>query len=108
MSFEPTQQGLSVAGLFAGIGGIEVGLHAAGHQTAMLCEWDEAARRVLSQRFPDVPVAGDVGELTELPAVDLVTAGFPCQDLSQAGGTAGIGGTRSGLVEQRVQIARQE
>ena len=93
----PTDR-LRVAALFAGIGGIEVGLHAAGHDTAVLCEWDEAAQRVLRARFPDVPLVGDVAEMMELPDVDLVTAGFPCQDLSQAGRTAGIEGARSGLV----------
>src|SRR4051794_36050734 len=89
---------LRVAALFAGIGGIEVGLHAAGHETAVLCEWDQAAQRVLRARFPDVPLVGDVAEMDELPEVDLVTAGFPCQDLSQAGRTAGIEGAQSGLV----------
>jgi DNA (cytosine-5)-methyltransferase 1 len=90
--------GLRVAGLFAGIGGIEVGLHRAGHRTEFLCEWDRSARLVLAEQFPDVPLAGDVSELVSLPEVDLVTAGFPCQDLSQAGATAGITGSRSGLV----------
>lgn len=90
---------LKVAGLFAGIGGIEEGLHQAGHETAMLCEWDASARRVLEARFDGIPLSGDVAELAELPPVDLVTAGFPCQDLSQAGNTAGIRGSRSGLVD---------
>ncbi|HEU0018991.1 MAG TPA: DNA (cytosine-5-)-methyltransferase [Thermoleophilaceae bacterium] len=92
--------GLRVAGLFAGIGGIEVGLHRAGHQTEFLCEWDQSARLVLAEQFPGVPLAGDVSELEALPTVDLVTAGFPCQDLSQAGTTTGIRGSRSGLVDQ--------
>lgn len=86
------------AGLFAGIGGIEAGLHDAGWETKLLCEWDEAAKRVLSCRFPDVPLCGDIAGLDVLPEVDLVAAGFPCQDLSQAGETAGIRGSRSGLV----------
>jgi DNA (cytosine-5)-methyltransferase 1 len=90
---------LRIAALFAGIGGIEVGLHAAGHETVVLCEWDAAARRVLDVRFPKIPLIGDVAEIVSLPEVDLVTAGFPCQDLSQAGRTAGIRGHRSGLVE---------
>ena len=64
----------------------------------MLCEWDQAAARVLADRFPSVPLHGDIAELADLPDVDLVTAGFPCQDLSQAGKTAGITGSRSGLV----------
>ena len=95
----PTIQRLSVAGLFAGIGGIELGLDQSGHRTELLCEWDDAARRVLEHRFPDVPIAHDVAELEAIPRVDLLTAGFPCQDLSQAGRTAGIRGERSGLVD---------
>jgi DNA (cytosine-5)-methyltransferase 1 len=89
---------LSVAGLFAGIGGIECGLHEAGHRSELLCEWDPAAQRVLAARFAEIERVGDIADLGELPAVDLITAGFPCQDLSQAGRTAGITGSRSGLV----------
>ena len=90
---------MKIAALFAGIGGLEHGLHEAGHQTVLTCEVWEPAIRVLADRFPDVPNAPDVSELQCLPAVDLLTAGFPCQDLSQAGMTAGIGGRRSGLVD---------
>ena len=89
---------LRVAGLFAGIGGIELGLHEAGHRTELLAEIDEGARAVLAARFPGLVPHGDVRELAELPRVDLIAAGFPCQDLSQAGKTAGIGGAQSGLV----------
>jgi DNA (cytosine-5)-methyltransferase 1 len=84
--------------LFAGIGGIEVGLHDAGLETVLLCEWDQSAQRVLTDHFPDVPLVGDIADLPALPGVDVVSAGFPCQDLSQAGRTAGIRGSRSGLV----------
>lgn len=97
---DETKPRLRVAALFAGIGGIEVGLQAAGHQTRVLCEWDAAAQRVLRDRFPSTPLVGDVREMEALPDVDLVAAGFPCQDLSQAGRTAGIKGERSGLVTQ--------
>lgn len=89
---------LTVAGLFAGIGGIELGLHQAGHTSALLCEIDEGARQVLRHQFPDVPLEGDVRNLKGLPQVDVLAAGFPCQDLSQAGQTAGIKGKQSGLV----------
>jgi DNA (cytosine-5)-methyltransferase 1 len=89
---------LRVAGLFAGIGGIERGLHRTGHVTERLCEVDPAAQAVLRSRFPEIPLASDVRELRRLPEVDLVAAGFPCQDLSQAGRTAGIVGRNSGLV----------
>jgi DNA (cytosine-5)-methyltransferase 1 len=90
---------MRTAALFAGIGGLELGLERAGHETAVLSElWDPAAA-VLSARFPEVPNLGDIRDVRALPrGIDLVTAGFPCQDLSQAGNTAGIGGNRSGLV----------
>lgn len=88
-----------VAGLFAGIGGIELGLSKAGHEAALLCENDPSAKEVLKARFPDTRVVEDVRALKRLPSgTDLLAAGFPCQDLSQAGETRGIGGDRSGLV----------
>lgn len=89
---------LSVAGLFAGIGGIEQGLHAAGHTTRLLCEIEPSAVAVLRAQFPGVEIVGDIAQLPRLPRVDVVAAGFPCQDLSQAGRTAGIRGRQSGLV----------
>ena len=89
-----------VAGLFAGIGGIELGLSAAGFDSVLLCEVWDAAQAVLADRFPDVPLVGDVREIDRLPDAELVAAGFPCQDLSQAGRTAGIGGGNSGLVSE--------
>jgi DNA (cytosine-5)-methyltransferase 1 len=91
--------GLTVVGLFAGIGGIELGLHRAGHSTVSLCEIDDAACAVLGARFAGLPLSRDVRRLKSLPRCDLVVAGFPCQDLSQAGRTAGIRGENSGLVQ---------
>jgi DNA (cytosine-5)-methyltransferase 1 len=90
----------SAVGLFAGIGGIELGLGRAGFATELLCEVDDGATAVLEHWLPSVPVHRDVRTLASLPKVDVVAAGFPCQDLSQAGRTAGIRGSRSGLVEQ--------
>lgn len=99
---------LTVAGLFAGIGGLERGLHMAGHRTAMLCEIDTPAVRVLRHHFPNVPIHGDICTLDALPSeADLVVGGFPCQDLSQAGRTAGIKGERSGLVAQVFRLLRK-
>lgn len=90
---------MRVAGLFAGIGGLERGLAQAGLSTALLCEIDPRAQAVLADRFPGVPVAADVNALTYLPkGIDLLAAGFPCQDLSQAGDVRGIFGSRSGLI----------
>lgn len=91
---------LRVAGLFAGIGGIESGLARAGHASELLCEWDASAQRILRERFLDVEVVGDVRDLNGLPEVDLVAAGFPCSDISQAGRKVGIEGEQSGLVSQ--------
>ena len=96
----------SVAGLFAGIGGIELGLHQAGGRTEMLCEWSEPAQAVLADRFPGVPLASDIRDLDRLPDVDVVTAGFPCTDLSQAGRTKGITGEASGLVGEVFRLLR--
>lgn len=90
---------MRVAGLFAGIGGLESGLATAGHTAAALVETWAPAAAVLAARFPEAPAFGDVREVESLPAHDLMTAGFPCQDLSQAGRTAGIGGAKSGLVD---------
>lgn len=90
---------MKVAGLFAGVGGLERGLAAAGHEPHFLCEIWEPARAVLAARIPNVPCKRDVRELKALPSeIELLAAGFPCQDLSQAGLTPGIGGSRSGLV----------
>lgn len=96
---------MRVAGLFAGIGGFEAGLNAAGHHTELFCEIWDPARAVLAAEFPNVPIESDVAAVGCLPAtIDLITAGFPCQDLSQAGLTAGIGGRRSGLVDHVFRI----
>ena len=96
---EPVKRSLTVSALFAGIGGIEAGLHLAGHRTVLFCEIDRHAQYVLRRRFDAVDLVGDVAKLDDLPDCDLVTAGFPCQDLSQAGRTAGIAGRQSGLVD---------
>lgn len=85
--------------LFSGIGGIELGLHEHGFKVDMFCEVDPLARAILRRRFPDARIAEDVRSLTSLPDARLITAGFPCQDLSQAGGKRGIAGSKSGLVQ---------
>ena len=91
---------MKVAGLFAGIGGFEIGLARGGHESVLLCEVAISARAVLTNHFTVVDLHHDVTELGALPSdVDLLVAGFPCQDLSQAGMTAGIDGARSGLVQ---------
>lgn len=96
-----------VAGLFAGIGGIELGLQRAGHHAELLCEIDPLAHAVLDQQFPNVPKHGDIARLAQLPAqVDLLVGGFPCQDLSQAGMTRGLQGENSSLVHHVFRLLR--
>ncbi len=97
----------TVAGLFAGAGGFEEGLHRSGGDTVFLSELWEPARAVLRRRFRAAELAGDiVHEVKDLPAVDVVTAGFPCTDISQAGATAGINGSASGLIFRALGLVR--
>lgn len=91
---------MRVAGLFAGIGGIERPFHERGHETVLLADSWRPSQQVLAHRFPGVPIVGDVRKIDTLPDVDVVNAGFPCTDLSQAGRTAGIHGEQSGVVRE--------
>jgi DNA (cytosine-5)-methyltransferase 1 len=93
-----------VAGLFAGIGGLELGLRKSGFHAELLCEIDPHAQKVLQANFPRVPIFPDVTELKSIPHVGVLTAGFPCQDLSQAGGKAGIDGLRSSLISHMLRL----
>lgn len=90
---------MKVLGLFSGIGGLELPFHQRGSESALLCDVWDASRRVLASRFPGVALHDDIRTLDRIPSgVEVVTAGFPCTDLSQAGRTAGITGSESGLV----------
>jgi DNA (cytosine-5)-methyltransferase 1 len=98
---------MKVVGLFAGIGGIELGLHKTGHETVLLSEILDSAQSVLRHHFPGIDLVPDVHDVKTLPRdVDIVAAGFPCQNLSQAGMVAGIGGAQSGLVNEVFRIIR--
>jgi len=100
---------MRVAGLFSGIGGLELPFHESGSETLMLCDAWEPSQAVLAARFPSVPVHGDIATLDALPAeLDVVAAGFPCTDLSQAGKTAGIGGAESGLVAHVFRLLEEQ
>ncbi|WP_208738462.1 DNA cytosine methyltransferase [Bradyrhizobium vignae] len=96
----------SVVGIFAGIGGIEQGFRNEGHESVLLCEADARARAVLGRRFATVPLSEDVRELKSLPECGIVTAGFPCQDLSQAGRRRGIQGPNSGLIDELLRLLK--
>ncbi|WP_185757208.1 DNA cytosine methyltransferase [Nocardia bhagyanarayanae] len=98
-----------MVGLFAGIGGLELGLAEHGWRSELLCEIDAGAQAVLAAHFTDVPLHSDITRLRGIPAgTELVAAGFPCQDLSQAGRTAGITGQRSGLVDEVFRLVRRK
>ncbi|MET4079530.1 DNA mismatch endonuclease Vsr [Janibacter sp. UYMM211] len=98
---------LRVVSLFSGIGGLDSGLELAGHEVIEMCESWEPARRVLAEHYPDVPIAQDVQSYTPGMEYDVLAAGFPCTDLSHAGGRTGIFGKSSGLVEHVFRIAEQ-
>jgi len=104
-----TKVSLTTSGLFAGVGGIELGLARAGHETQLLCEVDDCAAAVLEARFPGTTVHGDIQTLGSLPdGAELLAGGFPCQDLSQAGRTKGIAGARSGLIGEVFRLLEQQ
>lgn len=89
--------------LFSGIGAFSLGLEQAGFQTAAFCEIDPFCRTILSQHWPAVRQYDDIRKLTaerlraDGIAVDAICGGFPCQDISIAGGGKGLSGKRSGL-----------
>jgi DNA (cytosine-5)-methyltransferase 1 len=94
---------MKIGSLFTGIGGFEVGLSKASRdfEAVLVCDNLATSQAVLRTRFPEAELAPDVTQLQSLPPeVELVTAGFPCQDLSQAGRTAGLAGDRSVLVSE--------
>lgn len=90
---------LTIGSLFAGVGGLELGLEWAGlGPVVWQAESDEWCRRVLAAHWPDAVRYDDVRAIDEqTETVDVICGGLPCQDLSHAGRRAGISGDRSGL-----------
>jgi len=93
---------LRVLSLFAGVGGFDMAAHEVGMETVMACEIDRSARAVFRRHFPHAHIAHDVKhlfkkELNDHGPFDVLCAGFPCQDISVAGGRLGLDGARSGL-----------
>lgn len=97
---------LTHGSLFSGIGGFDLGFERAGFRTLWAVEKEPFCRAVLATHFPETELLNDVHDCGRhnLRAVDVITAGFPCQDLSVAGKRAGLAGTRSGLFWQVVRI----
>ena len=85
--------------LFSGIGGFDLGFERAGMKTVWQVEKDRNCAQILESKWPSSKRYADVKECgrQELEKVDIISGGFPCQDLSVAGRRAGLDGERSGL-----------
>lgn len=96
---------LRYGSLFSGYGGLDLGLQSVlGGTTAWFSEFDKHPSAILAHHWPDIPNHGDITKIdfTKVEPVDVLTGGFPCQDVSHAGRRAGLirdgeGRTRSGL-----------
>lgn len=98
---------MGVVGLYAGIGGFELGFQAAGYDPLLLADSDEQCQALLQIRFPDARIMGDVSRLQSLPAeTEIVTAGFPCQNLSMAGDKTGMKGGKTGDVKHMFNLLK--
>ena len=101
---------ITVGSLFSGIGGIDLGLERAGMECAWQVEIDDYATKVLEKHWPNVRRWKDVSTFPPRPIqkwkCDIITGGFPCQDISYAGKGAGLDGERSGLWWEFVRVIR--
>ena len=99
---------LKILDLFSGIGGFSYAAEriVGGYKTTQFVEIDPYCQSVLRKNFPNTPIHDDIKTFTaEKGQFDVLTAGFPCQDLSVAGRQAGIGeGTRSGLFYEIIRL----
>lgn len=100
---------MKLISLFTGVGGFDLGFERVGFTTVGQCEIDPYAARVLAHHWPAVPKHDDITTLDGMafgPA-EVITFGSPCQDLSIAGGRAGLGGERSGLFTEAMRFIRE-
>jgi DNA (cytosine-5)-methyltransferase 1 len=97
--------------LFSGYGGLDLAVaEVLNAEVAWHCEWDDAPSKILEKHFPGVPNYRDVSKVdfSQVEQVDILTGGFPCQDLSLAGKRAGLqDGTRSGLWSEFARAIEQ-
>ena len=105
---------LSLLDLFSGIGGFSYAAEqlVGGFHTVAFCDTDKACHKVLAKHWPSTPIFPDIRELTAADikplcpnGLSLITAGFPCQDLSVAGKQAGYDGDRSVLFYEIIRLA---
>lgn len=98
---------LKVLDLFSGIGGFSLGLErTGGFKTVAFCENNAARWPLYEKHWPGVPIIEDVKRLPDGLMVDLVAAGFPCQDISLVGSGAGLAGYRSRLFWRIIRAVR--
>lgn len=99
---------MNIFGLFAGIGGLEYGLnlYSENHIVGM-CEILPEAKCVIASHYPGVPIHDDITTLHTLNGANIVTAGFPCQDISIAGPKLGMDGNRSSLVTHIFRLIKE-
>jgi DNA (cytosine-5)-methyltransferase 1 len=98
---------LTIGSLFSGIGGLELGLEWAGLGPVLWqVEQDAFCNGILARHWPNAARFHDVRTVgaTDLPMVDVICGGFPCQDVSSAGKRAGLAGERSGLWREFARI----
>jgi DNA (cytosine-5)-methyltransferase 1 len=101
--------------LFAGAGGGILGGHLLGWRTVCAVEWEPYPASVLLARqndgmLPPFPVWDDIQTFDGRPwrgIVDVISGGFPCQDISAAGKGAGIDGERSGMWREMARIIHE-
>ena len=100
---------LHLGSLFDGIGGWLLAAENAGIKPLWRCEIDEYPRTVSEYHFPDVDSYGDIREVhgNEIAPVDIICAGSPCQNLSQAGNRKGLQGSESSLFYESIRILRE-
>lgn len=102
---------LTVGSLFSGIGGLDLGLQRAGMEIRWQVENDNYCRRILAKHWQDVPKWSSVETFPpfdwpqELLQVDVICAGWPCQDISSQGKRAGLKGKKSGLFFEVIRVA---
>ena len=104
-----TPEGLRVGSLCTGYGGLDLAVERVlGGRLVWYAETDPHARTVLAHRFPGVANLGDIRAVDwgTVEPVDVLTAGFPCQDISNAGKRAGITGEHSSLWSAVVDAVR--
>lgn len=100
---------MTLGSLFDGIAGFPYAAEKCGIKTLWTSEIEPAPSEISKRHFPEAKQLGDVTKISgaEIPPVDIISFGSPCQDMSVAGNQAGLGGERSRLFYEAVRIIRE-